>query len=111
MGILQRSCKPLYQRVGDYFRIVRYPPLTGAIARGSAKALHIFGLLCVVFVPRAVNSFAIWRAQSPSCLIGFSKLFPKFVSSYSTRGGMMGYTVLVIRPSRCNSFSVSVSIR
>jgi hypothetical protein len=42
-----------------YFRLARNPPLTRAIARGSAKALHIFGLLRVAFVPRALNSFAI----------------------------------------------------
>ncbi len=64
-------------------RFARYPPATRATARGSARALLIFGLLRVVSVPGDLNSFPILAGPSPSSLIGFSKLQPSFERSTS----------------------------
>jgi len=49
--------------------------------------------------------------QSTKPCIGRSRLFPRLVSSYSTRGGISGNKSLVIKPSRSKLRRVSVSIR
>src|SRR5262245_47227597 len=51
------------------------------------------------------------RAQRARLLTGSSNECPSLVSSYSTRGGMVGKTVRVTRPSRSRHRSVKVSIR
>src|SRR4029453_4946605 len=51
------------------------------------------------------------RAHKPSSLTGTSNDRPSLVNSYSTRGGMVGNTVRVTRPSRSSARRVSVSMR
>jgi len=60
-------------------------------ARISESLAH-FGLLCVVFVPRALILSRFWPAQSVSSLIGFSKLCQS-LSVHTQQRGMVGYTV------------------
>src|SRR5215813_12012832 len=68
---------------------------------------------CAASKRRRASSMAarLRRAHRPRPLTGSSSERPSFVSAYSTRGGMVGKTVRVTRPSRSSARSVSVSMR